>query len=160
SASTVKTVSMELGGHAPFIVCADADLDHAVTQAIASKFRNAGQTCVCANRFLVHRSVIDAFTEKFAEAVSQLVVGNGLAETTDIGPLINEAGFLKVKSHIEDAVSKGARIVCGGEMNSDEEHGVYFVHPTILSDERNRRHAPHRNSSRHHKQYEIGRAHD
>ncbi len=134
SASTVKTVSMELGGHAPFIVCADADLDHAVTQAIASKFRNAGQTCVCANRFLVHRSVIDAFTEKFAEAVSQLVVGNGLAETTDIGPLINEAGFLKVKSHIEDAVSKGARIVCGGEMVADEERGVYFVHPTILSD--------------------------
>lgn len=133
SAKTVKNVSMELGGHAPFIVCADADIDHAVEQAIASKFRNAGQTCVCANRFLVHHAVLEQFTDKFAAAVAKLQVGNGLDPNTDIGPLINQAGFQKVTSHIEDAKAKGATIRIGGETKADEKVGCYFVYPTILT---------------------------
>lgn len=133
SADTVKHVSMELGGHAPFIVCEDADIDYAVTQAIASKFRNAGQTCVCANRFLVHESVIDEFSEKFAQAAKALKVGNGLEEGVDVGPVINKKGFDKITAQIEDATAKGAKILAGGTTFFDDEKGFYFVHPTVLS---------------------------
>ncbi len=134
SADTVKHVSMELGGHAPFIICEDADIDYAVTQAIASKFRNAGQTCVCANRFLVHEKVIAEFSEKFANAAKALKVGNGLDADVDVGPIINQKGFLKVVAQIDDAKSKGAKVLAGGTTHFDDEKGFYFVHPTVLAD--------------------------
>lgn len=133
SAKTVKNISMELGGHAPFLVCADANIDLAVTQAIASKFRNAGQTCVCANRFIVHKDVIDEFTNKFTNAVSKLNVGNGFEESTDIGPLINKAGYLKVKNHLDDALQKGAKVTIGGNAIVDEVANSYFFYPTVLT---------------------------
>lgn len=132
SACTVKHVSMELGGHAPFIICQDADIDFAVTQALASKFRNAGQTCVCANRFIVHQAVIQEFSEKFAAATNALKMGNGLDAKTDVGPLINKKGFDKVVSQIENAKSNGATILAGGTYQSDDEKGIYFVAPTVL----------------------------
>src|SRR3712207_3678176 len=103
-ADTVKRVSMELGGHAPFIVFDDADLDQAVEGAIACKFRNAGQTCVCTNRIYVQAGVLDAFAEKYAAAVGRLKVGAGLESGTTIGPLIDEAAVEKVEEHVEDAV--------------------------------------------------------
>ena len=132
SADTVKHLSMELGGHAPFIICEDADIDYAVTQAIASKFRNAGQTCVCANRFLVHESVIAEFSEKFAAAAATLKVGNGLEEGVEVGPVINKKGFDKIVGQIEDAKAKGAKVLTGGTTHFDEEKGFYFVNPTVL----------------------------
>lgn len=132
SADTVKHVSMELGGHAPVIVAADADIDFAVTQTVASKFRNAGQTCICANRVLVHESIVDEFSKKLAAAVRQLKVGNGLNEDTDVGPVINKGGFDKVISQLKDAVSKGAEVLCGNEFNADHEIGYYFIQPTVL----------------------------
>ena len=132
SAETVKGVSMELGGHAPFIVCEDADIDYVVTQAIASKFRNAGQTCVCANRFLVHEAVIDEFSEKFAQAAKALKVGNGLEEGVEVGPVINKKGFDKIVAQIEDAKAKGATLLAGGTTHFDDEKGFYFVNPTVL----------------------------
>jgi succinate-semialdehyde dehydrogenase/glutarate-semialdehyde dehydrogenase len=128
-AGTVKKVALELGGNAPFIVFDDADLDAAVQGAMASKFRNAGQTCVCANRILVQDSVYDAFAEKLAAAVAKLKVGNGAAEGVTTGPLINEAAVKKVHEHVEDAVSKGAVIVTGGKPSS---LGACFYEPTIL----------------------------
>ncbi|RMF09692.1 MAG: NADP-dependent succinate-semialdehyde dehydrogenase I [Alphaproteobacteria bacterium] len=130
-AGTVKKVSMELGGNAPFIVFDDADLDAAVAGAIASKYRNTGQTCVCANRILVQDKVYDAFAEKLAEAVARLRVGDGLSEETDQGPLIDEAAVEKVKEHIADAVAKGARLVVGGKRHA---LGGTFFEPTILAD--------------------------
>lgn len=130
-ASTVKKVSMELGGNAPFIVFNDADLDAAVKGAIASKFRNAGQTCVCANRIYVQSAVYDVFIEKLVEAVKQLKVGNGLQAGVDFGPVIDAAAIRKVTEHIEDAVSKGAQIVLGGKPHSC---GALFFEPTIVKD--------------------------
>lgn len=134
SANTVKHVSMELGGHAPVIVAADADIELAVAQTVASKFRNAGQTCICANRILVHESIADKFSEKLTAAVRQLKVGNGLNEDTDVGPVINKSGFNKVVSQLKDAVNKGAEVLCGNEFDADQEKGYYFIHPTVLKD--------------------------
>ncbi len=130
-ASTVKKISLELGGNAPFIVFDDADIDAAVAGAVASKFRNGGQTCVCANRFLVQDKIYDAFAEKLISAVKKIKVGNGLEEGVQQGPLINKAGVEKVKKHIADAVEKGAKIACGGK-----EHalGELFFEPTVLTD--------------------------
>jgi succinate-semialdehyde dehydrogenase/glutarate-semialdehyde dehydrogenase len=130
-ASTVKKISLELGGNAPFIVFEDADLDAAVAGAIASKYRNSGQTCVCTNRFYVHDKVYDAFAAKLRDAVEQLKVGRGTEDGVTQGPLINEAAVLKVESHIEDALAKGARIVTGGKRHA-LGHG--FFEPTVLSD--------------------------
>ncbi|WP_144140630.1 NADP-dependent succinate-semialdehyde dehydrogenase [Paraburkholderia sp. BCC1884] len=130
-APTVKKVSLELGGNAPFIVFDDADLDAAVAGAIASKYRNSGQTCVCTNRFYVHDKVYDAFAEKLRVAVEQLKVGRGTDDGVTQGPLINEAAVLKVESHIEDALAKGARIVTGGKRHA-LGHG--FFEPTVLAD--------------------------
>lgn len=131
SASTLKRLSLELGGNAPFLVFEDADLDAAVEGAIASKFRNSGQTCVCANRFLAQDSIYDAFAEKLQKAVSKLKVGNGMDEGVDQGPLINEDAVETVKAHIEDAVAKGARIALGGKPHA---LGGTFFAPTILLD--------------------------
>jgi succinate-semialdehyde dehydrogenase/glutarate-semialdehyde dehydrogenase len=130
-AGTVKKVSMELGGNAPFIVFDDADIDAAVEGAMASKYRNAGQTCVCANRMLVQDGVYDAFAAKLAEAVSGLKVGSGIDEGVSQGPLIDMSAVEKVEEHIEDALSKGARLVVGG---SRHELGQSFFQPTILAD--------------------------
>ncbi|WP_280951852.1 NAD-dependent succinate-semialdehyde dehydrogenase [Alteribacter populi] len=132
SADTVKHVTMELGGHAPLIVAEDADLDFAVTQTILSKFRNAGQTCVCANRVIVHESIVGVFSEKLTEAVNRLKVGNGMDEETDIGPIIHEKGFLKIVSQVKDAIEKGAEVLLGNKYNADKEQGYFFVHPTVL----------------------------
>jgi len=131
-AGTVKKTSMELGGNAPFIVFDDADLDAAVVGAIASKYRNSGQTCVCANRLLVQDGVYDAFAEKLAAAVeAQLKVGNGLDEGVSQGPLIDMAAVEKVEAHIRDAVDKGARVIRGGERHA---LGGTFFQPTVLAD--------------------------
>jgi len=129
-ATTVKKVSLELGGNAPFIVFDDADLDAAVQGAVASKYRNTGQTCVCANRLLVQAGVYDAFAKKLAEAVSKLRIGDGLAGATDQGPLINEAAVQKVEEHVADALKKGARILAGGKRHA---LGGTFYEPTILA---------------------------
>ncbi|WP_143188428.1 NAD-dependent succinate-semialdehyde dehydrogenase, partial [Burkholderia ubonensis] len=129
-APTVKKVSLELGGNAPFIVFDDADLDAAVQGAIASKYRNSGQTCVCTNRFYVHEAVYDQFAQKLAAAVGQLKVGRGTEPGVTQGPLINEAAVLKVEAHIEDALAKGATVVTGGKRHA-LGHG--FFEPTVLT---------------------------
>ena len=129
AADTMKKLSLELGGHAPFIVTENADLDKAVQGAIRSKFRNGGQACVATNRFYVQASVLDAFTEKFVAEVKRLKVGNGLDADSTIGPLINAKAVAKVKAHIDDAVAKGATILTGGTI--DDSVG-YFVEPTVL----------------------------
>jgi succinate-semialdehyde dehydrogenase/glutarate-semialdehyde dehydrogenase len=131
SAQNIKKVSMELGGNAPFIVFDDADLDAAVEGAMASKYRNAGQTCVCANRILVQDGVYDAFTEKLAAAVRKLNVGDGLDEKNNQGPLIDMAAVEKVEEHIADAVGKGAKVVVGGARHT---LGGTFFEPTVLVD--------------------------
>jgi succinate-semialdehyde dehydrogenase / glutarate-semialdehyde dehydrogenase len=128
-APTVKRVGLELGGNAPFIVFDDADLDAAVQGAMASKYRNAGQTCVCANRILVQEGVYDAFATKLAEAVAKLKVGNGVEAGVTTGPLINAAAVKKVQEHIEDAVKKGAKLAFGGKAL-----GGNFFEPTLLRD--------------------------
>jgi succinate-semialdehyde dehydrogenase/glutarate-semialdehyde dehydrogenase len=133
SADTVKHVSMELGGHAPVIVCKDADLDLAVEQTVASKFRNAGQTCICVNRIFADSAIADKFAEKLKEAVEKLIVGNGLDESTDVGPLINKKGYEKVKSQYENAVGLGAETLCGGEGIIDHDKETYFFKPTVLT---------------------------
>ncbi|MBW7837431.1 MAG: NADP-dependent succinate-semialdehyde dehydrogenase [Sphingomonadales bacterium] len=130
-AKTVKKTSMELGGNAPFIVFDDADLDAAVAGAMASKYRNTGQTCVCANRLLVQDTVYDAFAEKLAAAVGKLRIGDGLKGETDQGPLIDAAAVAKVEEHIADALEKGARVVTGGKRHA---LGGTFFEPTILAD--------------------------
>ncbi len=130
-ASTVKKTSMELGGNAPFIVFDDADVDAAVRGAIASKYRNAGQTCVCANRLLVQDGVYDAFVARLADAVRALKVGNGMQEDTKIGPLIDMKAVQKVEQHVGDAVGKGAKVVVGGRRH---ELGGSFYAPTVLAD--------------------------
>ena len=130
-ATTVKKVSLELGGNAPFIVFDDADLDAAVEGAIASKYRNTGQTCVCTNRLLVQDGVYDLFAEKLAAAVAKLRVGNGLLGDFQQGPMIDLASVEKIEEHIADAVAKGARVVLGGARH---ELGGSFFQPTILAD--------------------------
>lgn len=130
-AKDIKKVSLELGGNAPFIVFDDADLDKAVDGALASKFRNAGQTCVCANRLYVQDGVYDAFAKKLQAAVEKLTLGDGLAQGVTTGPLIDEKAVAKVKEHIEDALSKGASIITGGQPH---ELGGNFFQPTILVD--------------------------
>ncbi len=126
---TVKRVSLELGGNAPFLVFADADLDAAVDGAMLSKFRNTGQTCVCANRFIVHDKVYDEFAERLAARAGALVVGDGLAGETQQGPLINRAGRLKVEGHVQDAIERGGRSLTGGRSLGDAFH-----EPTVLVD--------------------------
>jgi succinate-semialdehyde dehydrogenase/glutarate-semialdehyde dehydrogenase len=128
---TVKKVSLELGGNAPFIVFEDADLDAAVEGAIASKYRNTGQTCVCVNRVLVHDRVHDAFAAKLRVAVEKLVVGNGLEPGVNQGPLIDMAAVEKVEEHIADAVDRGARVLTGGKRHA---LGRSFFEPTVLTD--------------------------
>ena len=130
-ASTVKKISLELGGNAPFIVFDDADLDAAVEGAMASKYRNMGQTCVCANRLLVQDSVYDAFAEKLAERVRVMKVGNGMDDGIVQGPLINEDGVEKVERLIDDAVKKGAKIVVGGKRHP---LGHTFFEPTVIKE--------------------------
>jgi succinate-semialdehyde dehydrogenase / glutarate-semialdehyde dehydrogenase len=132
SADTVKHVTMELGGHAPLIIAQDADLDLAVSQTIVSKFRNAGQTCVCANRIIVHENVLEEFSKKLTEEVKKLKVGNGLEEDTQIGPIINEKGYDKIVSQIHDALDKGAEALVGNEYNANKKQGYFFVYPTVL----------------------------
>jgi succinate-semialdehyde dehydrogenase/glutarate-semialdehyde dehydrogenase len=129
-AGTVKKVSMELGGNAPFIVFDDADLDAAVEGAMISKFRNAGQTCVCANRILVQDSVYEAFAEKLAVAVGKLSVGDGTEAGVNQGPLINMAAIAKIEEHVSDATAKGAKIAVGGNRHA---LGGSFFEPTILT---------------------------
>ena len=131
SADTVKKLSLELGGNAPFIVFDDADLDAAVAGAMAAKFRNTGQTCVCVNRFLVQEGIYDSFVQKLAEAAKALKVGDGLKAGVEQGPLINEDGLKKVQEHLSDALSKGAKVICGGQPH---ELGGTFFQPTVLSD--------------------------
>lgn len=130
-AATVKKVSMELGGNAPFIIFDDADLDEAVKGVMASKFRNAGQTCVCANRIFVHDDVYDAFAERLAAAVNALKIGSGVEAGITIGPLIDDAAVEKVEQHIKDATAKGASIYFGGKRHT--KGGTYFE-PTIMTD--------------------------
>ncbi len=129
-AGTVKKVSMELGGNAPFLVFDDADIDAAVEGAMVSKFRNTGQTCVCANRILVQDSVYEAFAEKLVEAVRGLSVGFGLKEGVSQGPLIDQAALDKVEEHVEDAVAKGAKVAIGGARH---DLGGTFYQPTVLT---------------------------
>ena len=129
-AGTVKKVALELGGNAPFLVLEDADLDAAVTGAIQSKYRNTGQTCVCANRFIVHSKIYDAFTQKLTEAVDKLRVGDGLKGETDQGPLIDAKALAKVENHIADAQAKGATVVTGGKRHA---LGGTFYQPTVLT---------------------------
>ena len=130
-ATTVKKVSMELGGHAPFIVFDDADIDEAVVGAMQSKFRNTGQTCVCANRLYVQEKVHDEFCKKFVEAVSNLKVGEGLDEEVASGPMIDEHSLAKVEEHVEDAVQTGAKVAIGGARHN---LGKNFYQPTVLTD--------------------------
>lgn len=122
-APTVKRVSLELGGNAPFTVFDDADLDAAVDGAIASKFRNAGQTCVCSNRFYVQAGIYDAFASRFAERVAKLKVGAGTLDGVDIGPLIDEVAIRKVQEHVDDALTQGAALVIGGRRHVLRTHG-------------------------------------
>lgn len=129
AASTVKKVAMELGGNAPFIVFDDADIDAAVEGAIASKFRNTGQTCVCANRFYIQSGVYNEFTEKLVEAVQKLRVGNGLEPDVNLGPLINASAVRKVTEHISDALDKGGQLLTGGKPHGA---GPLFFEPTVI----------------------------
>lgn len=129
-ARTVKRTSMELGGNAPFIVFDDADLEAAVAGAVAAKFRNAGQTCVCVNRFLVQSSVHDVFLEKFVAAVEKLTVGDGLHPDTKIGPLIDSKAAAKVQEHVDDAVANGATVLTGGSRHA---LGSCYFEPTVLA---------------------------
>lgn len=131
SAASIKKVSMELGGNAPFIVFDDADIDAAVQGAMASKYRNAGQTCVCANRIYVHDAVYDEFAQKLVDAVGQLKVGSGLDDGVTQGPLIDDAAVSKVQEHIADAVSHGGRVLVGGKPHA---LGGTFFEPTVIAD--------------------------
>ena len=130
SASTVKKISMELGGHAPFIVFEDADIDEAVAGALQSKFRNSGQTCICTNRIFAHKTVYDTFLEKFTKEVKKIKVGNGLEEGIVSGPLIDQSSLEKVIDHVKDAVNVGAKIAVGGDVHP---LGGNFYQPTVLS---------------------------
>lgn len=131
-APTVKKLSLELGGNAPFIVFDDADLDSAVDGAVASKYRNAGQTCVCANRIYVQAGVYDAFLEKFAARVKTLKTGNGFEAGINVGPLIDDQALQKVETHVADAIALGAKLLTGGKRI--EGGGGHFFEPTLLAD--------------------------
>ena len=131
-APTIKKLSLELGGNAPFIVFDDADLDSAVEGAIASKYRNAGQTCVCANRIYVQAGVYDAFLDKLAARVAQLKIGSGFEAGVHVGPLIDAQALAKVESHVADAIALGARLLAGGKRI--ETAGGHFFEPTLLAD--------------------------
>ncbi len=133
-APTVKKLALELGGHAPFIVFEDADIDAAVAGAVSSKFRNSGQTCVCANRFYVHKKVQDEFVEKFAKAIATIKVGNGMEAGMTQGPLIETAALEKVQRHVADAISKGAKLITGGKVMVQ---GKNYYEPTILANVNN-----------------------
>ncbi len=133
SAPTVKKMSLELGGNAPFIVFDDADIDSAVEGAFASKYRNAGQTCVCSNRLYVQEGVYDAFVKKFAAKVQTAKVGNGFEDGVNQGPLIEEAALVKVERHVQDAVAKGGRVLVGGKRLSSMGSGQFFE-PTVVAD--------------------------
>lgn len=130
AADQVKKLSLELGGHAPFLVFADADLEQAVKGVVASKFRNAGQTCICTNRLLVHESIAADFQALLAEQVTKLKVGPGLDPRAEVGPLIDQRAFDKVQDHIQDALAHGARLLCGGS-RANEGPG-HFFQPTVL----------------------------
>jgi succinate-semialdehyde dehydrogenase/glutarate-semialdehyde dehydrogenase len=130
SAEHIKRLSLELGGNAPFIVFDDADLEQAITGVMQSKFRNAGQTCVCANRILVQDGIYPRFAKRLVEEVARLKVGNGLEQGVTIGPLINAAAVEKVARHIDDALTQGATLLCGGSVDADQR----FVEPTVLGD--------------------------
>ena len=137
SADTVKKVSMELGGHAPFIIFEDADLDLAVEGLIKSKFASTGQQCVCPNRIYVHESIYDDFAERLKNKVLSLKVGNGLDESNDIGAIVSEKGLEKIHHHVSDAVNKGASIICGGKRITEGECGKgIFYAPTVLGNVR------------------------
>ena len=129
-APTIKKLGLELGGHAPFIVFDDADLEAAVEGALVSKYRNAGQTCVCTNRFYVHESIYDAFVEKLAAGAAKIKVGNGFETDVVQGPLIDEQAIAKVEEHVADALAKGAKIESGGKLHA---LGGHFYEPTVLS---------------------------
>jgi succinate-semialdehyde dehydrogenase / glutarate-semialdehyde dehydrogenase len=131
SAPTIKKLGLELGGHAPFIVFDDADLDAAVEGALTSKYRNAGQTCVCTNRFYAHESIYDAFVEKLAAGAAKIKVGNGFEQGVAQGPLIDAQAVAKVKEHVADAISKGAKLRAGGKAHA---LGGNFYEPTVLAD--------------------------
>jgi len=131
SSGTMKKISMELGGNAPFIVFDDADIDLAIQGALIAKYRNTGQTCVCTNRFFVQNGVYEAFCEKLAAAVKKMIVGDGLKGETQIGPLIDMASLEKVESHVEDALSKGGRLLTGGKRHA---LGGTFYEPTVIAD--------------------------
>ncbi|OSZ75915.1 NAD-dependent succinate-semialdehyde dehydrogenase [Hydrogenophaga sp. IBVHS1] len=133
SAPTVKKMSLELGGNAPFIVFDDADIDSAVEGAFASKYRNAGQTCVCSNRIYVQAGVYDSFVEKFAARVKTAKVGNGFDEGVNQGPLIEEAALVKVQRHVDDALAKGGRVVAGGKRLTSMGSGQFFE-PTVVAE--------------------------
>jgi succinate-semialdehyde dehydrogenase / glutarate-semialdehyde dehydrogenase len=132
SADQVKKVSMELGGHAPLLVFEDADIEKAVNGAIASKYRNAGQTCICINRIYVHENIHDRFVEAFTRAVQTLKVGDGFDPSVSIGPLIDQKGYEKVNRHVKDALEKGAKVVTGGEGHVENGHAFYYQ-PTVLT---------------------------
>ncbi|MBM7599063.1 succinate-semialdehyde dehydrogenase/glutarate-semialdehyde dehydrogenase [Virgibacillus halotolerans] len=132
SADTIKHVTMELGGHAPLIIAEDADLDYAAKQTVGTKFRNAGQTCVCANRILVHENIIDEFTDKFVAEVKKLKIGNGLEDGIDVGPIINKKGYDKIVDQINNAKKNGAEVMVGDKYDADKENGYFFIHPTVL----------------------------
>jgi len=134
SSSTLKRISLELGGNAPFIVFNDADLDVALAALMNSKFRNAGQTCISSNRILVQEGVYDTFSKMVSNKVSELVCGNGIDKGVTVGPLINDQGLLKVKRQVEDCISKGAIATTGGAVNSDlNAMGGTFFQPTVLT---------------------------
>jgi len=135
AAKQVKRVSMELGGHAPFIVFADADLDAAVKGLFESKFRNSGQMCICTNRLYVHSDVADAFTEKLIERLKKAKVGDGRLKETEIGPLVNERALTKVLEHIEDAKGKGGQVVYGGARLTEGDYAKgFYCEPTVITD--------------------------
>jgi succinate-semialdehyde dehydrogenase/glutarate-semialdehyde dehydrogenase len=129
SAPTIKKLSLELGGNAPFIVFDDADIDSAVEGALVSKYRNAGQTCVCTNRLYVQQSVYDAFVDKLAAKVREMKVGNGFDEGVVLGPLIDDASMAKIERHVADATARGAKLLAGGK-----RLGERFYEPTVLAD--------------------------
>jgi len=131
SAPTIKKLSLELGGNAPFIIFDDADIDAAIEGAMASKYRNAGQTCVCTNRFYAHAKIYDTFAQKLTQAVNaRLKVGEGFEEGTTTGPLIDEAAVKKVQQHIDDALAKGAKVLTGGKAHA---LGGRFFEPTVMT---------------------------
>ncbi|MDM5334189.1 NAD-dependent succinate-semialdehyde dehydrogenase [Ureibacillus composti] len=133
SALQLKKLSLELGGHAPFIVFEDADLEAAAVGALTSKFRNTGQTCVCANRIYVHSSVVDKFSEIFVEKVKSLKVGNSINPSVQVGPLASKNSLSKVEEHVQDALSKGAHLLCGGQRIEGELADGLFYEPTVLA---------------------------